>query len=42
VLLTPKAITKANVNDVVADGFVTKEELCTGNFAKLCADNGVS
>jgi D-xylose transport system substrate-binding protein len=42
VLLTPKAIFKDNVKDVVADGFVTKEQLCTGDFAKLCADNGVS
>ena len=30
------------VKDVVADGFVTKEELCTGSFAKLCTDNGIS
>jgi len=42
VLLTPKAITKATVKDVVADGFVTKDTLCTGNFAKLCTDNGIS
>jgi D-xylose transport system substrate-binding protein len=42
VLLVPKAITKANVKDVVADGFVTKETLCTGNFAKLCTENGIS
>jgi D-xylose transport system substrate-binding protein len=42
VLLTPKSITKATVKDVVADGFVTKEQLCTGDFAKLCTDNGVS
>jgi D-xylose transport system substrate-binding protein len=42
VLLVPKAITKENVKDVVADGFVTKETLCTGNFAKLCTDNGIS
>lgn len=41
VLLEPKAIFKNNVNDVVADGFVDKAELCTGEFAKLCADNGV-
>jgi D-xylose transport system substrate-binding protein len=26
----------------VADGFVTKDTLCTGTFAKLCTDNGVS
>jgi D-xylose transport system substrate-binding protein len=42
VLLTPKAITKDTVKDVVADGFVTKDTLCTGNFAKLCTDNGIS
>jgi D-xylose transport system substrate-binding protein len=42
VLLVPKSITKTNVKDVVADGFVTKETLCTGSFAKLCTDNGVS
>ncbi|WP_431946401.1 sugar ABC transporter substrate-binding protein, partial [Micromonospora marina] len=38
VLLEPKAIFKENVKDVVADGYVTKEELCTGAFAKLCTD----
>ena len=42
VLLTPKAIFKNNVKDVVADGFVTKDQLCTGDFAQLCADNGIS
>jgi D-xylose transport system substrate-binding protein len=42
VLLTPKSITKATVKDVIADGFVTKEAVCTGNFAKLCTANGIS
>ena len=42
VLLTPKSIFKDNVKDVVADGFVTTEQLCTPDFAKLCADNGIS
>ncbi|PRY19227.1 sugar ABC transporter substrate-binding protein [Pseudosporangium ferrugineum] len=42
VLLTPKSIFKENVKDVVADGFVTKDQLCTGDFAKLCTENGVS
>jgi len=42
VLLTPVAITKDNVKDVVADGFVTKEELCTGTFAALCTQAGIS
>ncbi|MEU4559025.1 substrate-binding domain-containing protein [Actinoplanes sp. NPDC023936] len=42
VLLKPQSITKANVKDVVADGFVTKEELCTAEFAKACTDAGIS
>ncbi|MFI7604077.1 sugar ABC transporter substrate-binding protein [Micromonospora sp. NPDC049366] len=42
VLLTPKAIYKENVKDVIADGFVTKEEICTGAYAKLCTDAGIS
>ncbi|MFI2709865.1 sugar ABC transporter substrate-binding protein [Micromonospora sp. NPDC018662] len=42
VLLEPKAIYKDSVKDVVADGYVTKDELCGGAFAKLCADAGVS
>ncbi|GIE96043.1 substrate-binding domain-containing protein [Paractinoplanes rishiriensis] len=41
VLLTPVTITKANVKDVVADGFVTKEELCTGEFAAKCTEAGI-
>jgi D-xylose transport system substrate-binding protein len=42
VLLTPVSIVKSSVKDVVADGFVTKDALCTGSYAKLCADNGIS
>ncbi|MER5333503.1 substrate-binding domain-containing protein [Micromonospora sp. NPDC002717] len=42
VLLTPKAIYKENVKDVIADGFVTKDEVCAGAYAKLCADAGIS
>ncbi|MEU7804177.1 substrate-binding domain-containing protein [Micromonospora arborensis] len=42
VLLTPKAIYKDNVKDVVADGYVTKEQLCTGTYAKLCGEAGIS
>jgi D-xylose transport system substrate-binding protein len=41
-LETPQAIFKDSVKDVVADGFVTKEALCTGTFAALCTANGVS
>ncbi|MFG3696935.1 sugar ABC transporter substrate-binding protein [Micromonospora sp. NPDC047620] len=42
VLLTPKAIYKENVKDVIADGYVTKDEVCAGTYAKLCADAGIS
>ena len=42
VLLEPKAIDKANVKDVVADGYVDKDKLCTGAYAALCAANGIS
>ena len=38
---TPQAITKDNVKDVVADGFVTKDELCTGDFAAKCTEAGI-
>jgi D-xylose transport system substrate-binding protein len=42
VLLTPQSITKENVKAVVDDGFVTKDALCTGIYAKPCADAGIS
>lgn len=42
VLLTPQSIMKDSVKDVVADGFVTKDQLCAGSFAKPCADAGIS
>jgi D-xylose transport system substrate-binding protein len=41
VLLQPKAIYKDNVKDVVTDGFVTKAELCTGDFAAMCTAAGI-
>lgn len=41
VLATPESIFTANVKDVIADGFQPKEDVCTGRFEKLCADNGV-
>jgi D-xylose transport system substrate-binding protein len=41
-LLVPVAIFKDNVKDVVADGFVKKEDLCKGDYAKLCTDAGIS
>ncbi|MEO3744238.1 substrate-binding domain-containing protein [Plantactinospora sp. B5E13] len=42
VLLEPKAIYKDNVKDVVADGYVTKDELCADKFATLCTEAGIS
>jgi len=42
VLETPQAIYKDNVKDVVADGFVTKAELCTGDYAAKCTAAGIS
>jgi D-xylose transport system substrate-binding protein len=42
VLLEPQGITKENVKDVVADGFVTADDVCsTSALKKACADNGV-
>jgi len=40
VLLVPVAITKANVKDVIADGFQKKEDVCKGIEA-LCTANGI-
>jgi D-xylose transport system substrate-binding protein len=41
VLLTPVAITKDNVKDVIADGFVTAADVCTGDVAAKCAEAGI-
>src|SRR3954447_14728860 len=40
-LLEPVAITKDNVADPIKDGFVKKEEVCTGKFADLCTKAGI-
>jgi len=42
VLLEPVAIFQDNIQDVIDDGYVTVEELCTDEFADLCADHGIS
>ncbi len=42
VLLTPVAVYKETVKDVIADGGAKKEDVCKGAFVKLCTDNGVS
>ncbi|HEU5159336.1 MAG TPA: substrate-binding domain-containing protein [Streptosporangiaceae bacterium] len=41
VLLTPIGIFKDNVKQVVDDGFIKKDELCTGKYASKCADAGI-
>ncbi|RGC70710.1 D-xylose-binding periplasmic protein precursor [Micromonospora sp. MW-13] len=42
VLLEPKAIYQENVKDVVADGYVSRDRLCTDPYAELCAAAGIS
>ncbi|MFC4018188.1 sugar ABC transporter substrate-binding protein [Micromonospora sp. GCM10011542] len=42
ILLTPRAVYRENVAEVIAAGYVTRAEVCTGAYAKLCADAGVS
>ncbi|MFN8077389.1 MAG: substrate-binding domain-containing protein [Kineosporiaceae bacterium] len=43
VLLEPQAIFKANVKDVIADGYTTADKVCTTDaLKKACTDNGVS
>jgi D-xylose transport system substrate-binding protein len=42
VLLTPVAVTKANINDtVIKDGFLTKDQICVGQFKKFCSSAGL-
>jgi D-xylose transport system substrate-binding protein len=43
ILLKPIAVTKDNVKStVVADGFVSASELCTGPYAAACKEAGIS
>lgn len=42
VLLDPEAIYAANVKDVIADGYTTKDKVCTPELADACAKNGIS
>jgi D-xylose transport system substrate-binding protein len=43
VLLTPVAVNKANIaSTVVADGFWTKADICTGAYADKCAAAGIN
>jgi D-xylose transport system substrate-binding protein len=41
-LATPEAITKDNVKKVIDDGFQKASDVCTGEFAKLCTEAGIS
>lgn len=40
-LLTPKTITKANIKDVINDGFVTRDQICTPTYAAACTAAGL-
>jgi D-xylose transport system substrate-binding protein len=42
VLLTPVAIYKDNVKDVITDGFVTKDQVCVADLAAACTAAGIS
>jgi D-xylose transport system substrate-binding protein len=43
ILLTPVAVTAENVKDtVIADGFWTAADVCTGTYAKACTAAGIS
>jgi D-xylose transport system substrate-binding protein len=43
ILLTPVAVTKDNVADtVVADGFYTPAQICTGEYAAFCETAGIN
>ncbi|MBT0565816.1 sugar ABC transporter substrate-binding protein [Williamsia sp. CHRR-6] len=43
ILLTPQPIYKENVKDVVADGFTTKDKICTtAELKAACAANGIN
>jgi D-xylose transport system substrate-binding protein len=43
VLLTPVAVTKANIQStVVKDGFWTAADICTSNYVSACAAAGIS
>ena len=42
ILLEPVAVTKDNINDtIVADGFWSADEICTGKYASACKAAGI-
>jgi D-xylose transport system substrate-binding protein len=43
VLLTPVAVTKANIKDtIVKDGFWKASQICAGQYAAACRSAGIS
>ena len=42
ILLDPVSVTKDNVKDVIDDGGQSAADVCAGDYAKLCADAGIS
>lgn len=42
ILLEPQSITKDNVGDVIEDGGQSAEDVCTGEFADMCTEAGIS
>jgi D-xylose transport system substrate-binding protein len=42
-LLTPVAVTKSNITStVIADGFWSKDQICTAQFAAACTAAGIA
>jgi D-xylose transport system substrate-binding protein len=41
VLLDPVAITKENINVPIDDGFLKREDVCTGEYAAMCDEAGI-
>jgi D-xylose transport system substrate-binding protein len=42
VLLTPVAVTKANIKDtVIKDGFLKPSDICVGQYAQYCKQAGI-
>jgi D-xylose transport system substrate-binding protein len=43
VMLDPTAVTKDNINDtIIADGFHSAADICTGDYAAACTEAGIS
>ena len=45
VLLNPVAVNKANIaaqtKQIIADGYLTRAEICQGKYAALCTKAGI-